>query len=715
MKRNPQRSILFALPLLLFLPLSLVQPVSSVEAGTFHYPEARRGDVTDDYHGTMVADPYRWLEDLDSDETRRWVDEESRLTEEYLAKIPAREEVRESLTKRWNYVRYGAPLRAGGRYFFRKNDGLQNQSVMYVQDTPGGEAKVAIDPNLFSEDGTVALSYLSVSHDGRYIAYGRAASGSDWETIHVRDLSTCEDLPDRLEWIKFVPATWAADGEGFYYCRYDAPSEGATYEETNRFPKIYYHALGTEQSADVLIHERPDAPELGFEPQVSDDGRFLVISVWQGSDERTRIHYIDLEKEPMKVIRLLDDFDAAYKYVGNTGTVFYFLTDLDAPNKRIIAVDIEHPQRERWRELVPEGEGVIKEAVVAGDRFVISSLVDVKGRVTVHRLDGTFVREVPLPETGSVRRLTGESAGGDCLFGFVSFTRPSTLYRFDIETNELSVLKASEIGVDPEVYVTKQEFYESRDGTRIPMFIVHRKGIPMDGSNPTYLYGYGGFNVILDPGFSITNLEWIDRGGIYAVPALRGGGEYGAKWHEAGMLANKQNVFDDFIAAAEYLIDRGYTSTPKLAIGGASNGGLLAGACLVQRPDLFGAVYVGVGVLDMLRFQKFTIGWAWTSDYGSSDDPEQFKYLYAYSPLHNVKPGVAYPPVMIATADHDDRVVPCHSFKFAAALQAAQAGEAPVLIRITKKAGHGAGKPTSLRIADATDRLAFFEKALGME
>ncbi len=684
-------------------------------ASAFDYPETRKTDVTDNYHGTIVADPYRWLEDLDSEETARWVDAQNEITYGYFEKSKFREKIRASLTERWNYTRFGAPLRSGGLYIYKKNDGLQNQYITYVQDSPDGDPRVLIDPNQFSEDGTVALSYHSISKDGRYIAYGKSSSGSDWETIYVKDIRTGEILPDKLEWIKFIPAAWTGGNNGFYYCRYDKPAEGATYEQMNQFPKIYYHKLRDPQSADILIHERPDNGDLGFEPFVSDDGRFLVIGVWQGSSEKYRIHYIDLADDPYNVVRLLDDFDAAYTFLGNTGTEFYFLTDLNAPNKRIVSIDISKPDRENWRELVAESDAVIKKVVLANDHFVISSLKDVQGQISVHDLEGKFVREIPLPGIGSVENLSGERGGTDVMFLFYSFTYPATLFRYDFTSDEMNVFRASEIDIDQSRYETKQVFYKSKDGTRVPMFLVHQKGLTLDGRNRTYLYGYGGFNVIEDPSFSVSTLEWIDRGGVFALPGLRGGGEYGSTWHEAGMLDKKQNVFDDFIAAAEYLIDQGYTSTPYLSIGGGSNGGLLTGACVLQRPDLFGAVFAAVGVMDMLRFHKFTIGWAWTSDYGCADEPDQFPYLYDYSPVHNVKMGTEYPPVLITTSDHDDRVVPSHSFKFAAAMQEAQAGDAPILIRITKKAGHSAGKPTSIRIAEATDRLTFLMETLGEE
>ncbi|MDX1548649.1 MAG: prolyl oligopeptidase family serine peptidase [Rhodothermales bacterium] len=678
------------------------------------YPETRRGDVVDDYHGTAVADPYRWLEDLDGDETRAWVAAQNALTFGYLEGLPQRDAFKDRLTTLWDYPKYGAPSKKGSRYFFSKNDGLQNQSVIYVQESLGGTPRVLIDPNTFSEDGTVALSGLYVSDDGRYAAYSISESGSDWRTFRVRDVDTGEDLPDVLRWIKFSGASWDADGAGFYYSRYDAPEDGEdALAGVNKNQKLYYHRLGTDQADDVLVYERPDQPEWGFAPEVTDDGRYLVVTVWQGTDERTRVYVRDLRDPDGPITPLLDDFDAAYDFIGNTGTAFYFVTDRDAPNKRLVAIDLARPGADAWTTLLPESERVIRSVDIVHDRFVVSVLDDVKGRMLIHGLDGAFEREIELPTLGSVYG-GGERDASELFYTFTSFTYPPTIYRYDFETGASEVFRQAEVDFDPEAYVTKQVFYESKDGTRVPMFIVHRKDLALDGQNPTYLYAYGGFNISLTPGFSVSNLAWLEQGGVYAMPNLRGGGEYGEAWHKAGMLGNKQNVFDDFIAAAEYLIDAGYTSTPKLAIGGGSNGGLLVGAVLTQRPDLFGAALPAVGVMDMLRFHQFTIGWAWVSEYGSAEDPEQFRWLRAYSPLHNLKPGTHYPPTLVTTADHDDRVVPGHSYKFAAAMQHAQGGPAPVLIRIETKAGHGAGKPTSKIIEEQADKWAFLAHVLGM-
>lgn len=700
-------------PLLLTLML-LCLTAPALRAQPYDYPQARKGDTVDDYHGTRVADPYRWLEDVDSDETRRWVEAENALTFSYLDEIPERDAIRARLTSLWDYPKYGAPFKKGGRYFFFKNDGLQNQSVLYVQASLAGTPAVLIDPNTLSEDGTVALSSLEVSPDGRYVAYSTSASGSDWQTFHVRDVETKQDLADELRWVKFSGAAWAPDASGFYYSRYAAPQEGAAYEAVNLNQKLYFHRLGTPQSEDVLVYERPDDPEMGFGGEVTDDGRYLIISAWKGTDTRNNLYYKDLTQPDAEVVRLLDDFDAAYWFVGNTGSTFYLLTDLDAPNKRLVALDVNDPAR-RWQTLIPETKAVLGSVSIIHDRFVVEALDDVKSRLTIHDLDGRLVETVALPTLGSVGGVNGERGDDELFYSFTSFTYPTTIFRYDFAAGRSEVFRAPEIDFDPSQYTAEQVFYESQDGTRVPMFIVYKKGLQRDGTNPTYLYGYGGFDVSLTPSFSVSNLVWLEMGGIYAMPNLRGGGEYGKAWHEAGMLEKKQNVFDDFIAAAEYLIREGYTSTPKLAVGGGSNGGLLVGAVLTQRPDLFGAALPAVGVMDMLRYHRFTIGWAWASEYGSSDDPAQFEVLYAYSPLHNIRPGTAYPPTLVTTADHDDRVVPGHSFKFAATLQAAQAGDAPVLIRIETKAGHGAGKPTAKVIEEQTDKWAFLVRTLGVD
>ena len=688
------------------------------QAQTFQYPSARKSDVVDDYHGTKVADPYRWLEDPDSPESRSWIEAENRLTNAYLADIPARGRIRDRLTKLWNYPKFGAPFRKAGRYFFFKNDGLQNQSVLYKQASLSANPETLLDPNLLSEDGTVALSSLAVSDDGRLLAYGTAASGSDWEEFRVRDVATGQDRPDHLKWIKFSGASWTKDGAGFFYSRYPEPTEKAL-TDVNRFQKLYYHRLGTDQAEDVLVYERPDQPDWGMNAEVTDDGRYAILNVWLGTDRRNRVYYRDLKsaKRPTvkgDVVRLLDDFDASYAFVGSDGPVFYFLTDLDAPRKRVIAIDTRHPERGRWREVIPQGPDVLEGVQIIHDTFVANYMHDAASRLRLFALDGRMLKDLELPTLGSIGSITGERKDDEMFYAFTSFLYPTTIFRYDFRSGTTSVFKAPAIDFDPSGYETKQVFYTSKDGTRVPMFITHKKGLALDGTNPTLLYGYGGFNISLTPSFSVGTLVWLEMGGVYAQPNLRGGGEYGEEWHQAGMLDRKQNVFDDFIAAAEYLVAQRYTSSQKLAIAGGSNGGLLVGAALTQRPELFGAALPAVGVMDMLRFHKFTIGWAWVTDYGSADSASQFPYLYKYSPLHNIRAGTKYPATLVTTADHDDRVVPGHSFKFTATLQAAQAGPEPVLIEIETKAGHGAGKPTSKIIEQQADRFAFLVRNLGM-
>jgi len=714
MTTSPLRSIAGG-----FLLTGMFTSAAPVAAQTLQYPPARKSDVVDDYHGTKVPDPYRWLEDPDAAESRAWIEAENRLTNAYLAAIPARVAIRERLTTLWNYPKYGAPFRKAGRYFFFKNDGLQNQSVLYQQASLAATPEALLDPNLLSADGTVAVSTVAVSEDGRLLAYGTSASGSDWEEFRVRDVATARDLPDHLKWVKFSGASWTKDGAGFFYSRYPEPADKAL-TDVNRFQRLYYHRLEADQAQDVLVYERPDQPDWGMNAEVTNDGRYAVLQVWLGTDRRNRVYYLDLRdaKHPRvtgDVVRLLDEFDASYAFVGNDGPLFYFLTDLDAPRKRVIAIDTRHPERARWREVLPQGPDVLEGVQIIHERFVAHYMRDASSRLRLFALDGRMLKDLDLPTLGSVVSISGERKDGEMFYGFTSFLYPTTIFRYDFTAGVTSVFKAPAIDFDPSGYETKQVFYASKDGTRVPMFITHKKGLTLDGSNATYLYGYGGFNISLTPSFSVAMLAWLEMGGVYAVPNLRGGGEYGEEWHQAGMHDRKQNVFDDFIAAAEYLIAQRYTSTPKLAIAGGSNGGLLVGAVMTQRPELFGAALPAVGVMDMLRFHKFTIGWAWVTDYGSADSVAQFPYLYKYSPLQNLRPGTTYPATLVTTADHDDRVVPGHSFKFTAALQAAQAGPQPVLIEIETKAGHGAGKPTSKLIEEQADRLAFLVKNLAVE
>ncbi|MCS7155726.1 MAG: prolyl oligopeptidase family serine peptidase [Bacteroidetes bacterium] len=689
-----------------------------LEALTLHaqplvYPPARRDAVVDVYHGMQVSDPYRWLENPESPETQAWIEAQNRLTFSWLAQIPERERIRKRLLALWNYPKYGLPRQYGGRYFYTLQEGLQNQPVLYWLGSArdSGRGRVALDPNALSADGTVALTSWVPSPDGRLLAYGTSTGGSDWQVIRVRDLERDQDLPDVIRWVKFNAPAWTPDGRGFFYARYPEPT-GAALREPNRHMKLYYHRLGTPQEADQLIYERPDDPGLGFSCRLTEDGRYAIITIWKGTDRRNRIAYIDLQDTSWRVVPLLDAADASYEFVGNTGSVFYFLTDRDAPKGRLIAVHLARPQPEHWETIIPESEAVLQDAVLLNYHFVVHELVHVSSRLALYNIEGRREREIPLPTLGSVTGLSARMDDTELFFGFTSFLYPTTIYRFDYTTKGLEVFRAPRLPIDLGAYETRQVFYPSKDGTRVPMFLVHRRDLKRDGSNPVYLYGYGGFNISLTPSFSVANLIWLELGGVYAVPNLRGGGEYGEAWHRAGMRERKQNVFDDFIAAAEYLIREGYTQPKRIAIAGASNGGLLVGAVMTQRPELFGAALPAVGVLDMLRYHKFTIGWAWIPEYGSADDPEQFRYLIRYSPYHNVRPGTCYPPTLITTADHDDRVVPAHSYKFAAALQAAQACDKPILIRVETRAGHGAGKPASKQIEELADRFAFLVRVL---
>jgi prolyl oligopeptidase len=680
------------------------------------YPKAKTVEQVDDYHGTKVSDPYRWMEDLDSPDVAAWVGEENKVTGAYLAQIPEREAIEKRLTELWDYEKYGVPNVEGSRYFLTKNDGLQNQSVLYWLDRLAGEPRLLLDPNTLSADGTVALSATAVSRDGKRLAYALATAGSDWIEWKVRDVDSGKDLADHIRWSKFSDASWMADGAGFFYSRYDAPAAGAELEQQNYFQKLYYHRLGTPQERDLLVYERKDHKEWGFDGAVTDDGRYLVVTVWQGTDPKNAVFYKELrgaDAAAGAMIELLPSFDATYTYLGNDGPLFWFFSNLDAPRGKVIAIDVRKPQRENWRELVPQGEDTLENVDVVGDRFVAAYLHDATARIRLFALDGRPAGEVELPGLGTVEGFTGRRADRETFYSFSGFTTPGRIYRLDLTSGKSEVFRQPKLAFDRDGFETRQVFFSSGDGTRVPMFLVQKKGLPA-GPKPTILYGYGGFNVSLTPVFSVSRLVWMERGGVYAVPNLRGGGEYGEAWHQAGTKLKKQNVFDDFIAAADWLVKNGVTTADQLAISGGSNGGLLVGAAMTQRPDLFAVALPAVGVMDMLRFHKFTIGWAWTSDYGSADDQEEFKAIYAYSPLHNLKPGTCYPATLVTTADHDDRVVPAHSFKFAAALQAKQGCSKPTLIRIETRAGHGEGKPTSKQIEEAADVLAFTRKNLGM-
>ncbi len=696
-------------------------------AGALQYPKSERGDVIDDYHGTKVADPYRWLEDTDSKETARWVETQNKVTLPFLNSLPARAAYQKRLTELWSYERYGVPYRKSGALFYTRNDGLQNQSVLYVQDAGAKDARVLLDPNTLSSDGTVALTQWEVAPDGKHMAYGLARAGSDWNDFRVLDVATGTPLKDALARIKFSGISWTKDGKGFFYSRYPDPPKDAkkdqTFDELANM-KVYYHRVGTEQAADVVIYQRPDQPKWSVNAQVSDDGQFLFIVTGSGTDNRNALHYAWLgDPNPRldaKIVALVDRIEWQLQPIGNEDSVVYLLTTHKAPKKRIVAVDLRSPDIKHWVPVVPEGEEVIETAIVAGRQFVVLAMKDASHRLRRYAFNGTPKSDLPMPGLGSVTNtpaeglfLSGDPTSNELFYSYTDFAHPPQNQRCDLASGKCEAIHRVKLAFHPDDYTTEQVFFRSKDGTRVPMFISYKKGFDRKkGARPTLLYGYGGFDYAQVPNFgrtelSIPALAWMEQGGIYAVANLRGGGEYGEAWHKAGTKERKQNVFDDFIAAGEYLIKQGYTTRAQLAVHGRSNGGLLVGAVVNQRPDLFAAGVADVGVMDMLRFHKFTIGYAWVDDYGSSDDAAGFKYLRAYSPLHNIRPGTQYPAVLVTTADHDDRVVPGHSFKYIAALQAAQAGDKPVLIRIDVKSGHGAGKPTGKLIDEVADRLAF--------
>jgi prolyl oligopeptidase len=707
------------LPVLLAAALAALPSTAPAQApaDTLAPPSTRTVDSVDVYHGVRVPAPYRWLEDIDSEATRQWVEAQNEYTARHLRQVPEREQIGARLRSLWDYPKYGVPQREGGYRYHSENAGLQDHSVVYVRPVEGDpEPRVLFNPNEWSEEGTVSLSAFAPGPNGRYVAYGKSEGGSDWKTLYVHNLKTGEPMADTLRWVKFSAPTWTADGEGFYYGRYPAPKEGEAYEDETKAQKIYYHEVGTPQSDDRLVYERPENPRLGFGTEVTHDGRYLFVSASEGTSEKTALYVKDLTAEDAELRPLITGFDASYDVVGVEGQTLYVQTNLDAPNRRVVAIDLAAPERSNWTTVVPESDAVLQSADLVGGKLAVRRLRDVKGRLAIYGLDGTQEAQVALPTIGTVGTVSGDPDRSTFYYSFTSFTYPTTVFRYNLETGTSTAIYEPTVeGFDADRYAVTQVFYESTDGTDVPMFVVHEKGLERDGSHPTRLYGYGGFNITITPSFSPKTLAWLEMGGIYAVPNLRGGGAYGQSWHEAGKRENKQQVFDDFAAAALYLIDENYTSRSKLAVSGASNGGLLTGASVTQRPTLFGAAVVERGVLDMLRYDEFTIGWAWVPEYGSSDDPEQFEALYDYSPLHNVDPGTAYPPTIITTADTDDRVVPSHSYKFAAAMQDAQAGEAPVLLRVETDTGHGGGTPTSKEIEETTDVFAFLVEALDMD
>lgn len=673
----------------------------------------RKDTIVDNYHGTLVADPYRWLEDPEDADTLAWVAQQNDSTREFLDTIPARERIEQRLTELWNFARHTIPVRKGDRYFFFRNDGLQNQAVLYWQHTLDGDPVELIDPNALSDDGTVALTNIAPSNDGTLLAYALSASGSDWQELRVRDVASGQDLPDTVRWCKFTNIAWTKDGAGFFYSRFPTPGSVAP-EDQNNYSRVYFHALGSEQEADTLIYERPDDKELMLGAQVSTDGRYLVITASHGTDPRTRLYYREVASDD-PILPLIEEEDALYEFIDNLDETFCVLTNLDAPRGRIVEIDLAQPEREHWRCHVRAGDETFERVKLFDGHYLIVAVRDASHRVSRVAMDGSQAAEVPLPGIGSIDAFEIDRAGRALWLGFVSFLSPSTPCRYDLNDETLTPWRAPELDFDTSAYETTQVFYPSKDGTRVPMFITHKRGLSLDGNNPTLLYAYGGFNISLTPNFAIHRLAWLEAGGVYAVANLRGGDEYGEEWHQAGMLERKQNVFDDFIAAAEWLIANGYTRTEKLAINGGSNGGLLVAACMTQRPDLYGAVVCEVPVIDMLRYHRFTVGHFWVPEYGNAEEnAEHFRFMYAYSPLHNVRSDVEYPPTLITSADTDDRVVPAHAKKFAATLQEHYQGDNPILIRIETKAGHGFGKPTSKVIEERSDVYAFLWRTLGI-
>jgi len=697
--------------ILLTLISALLMMTGCVNNETIRYPETRMTDTVDTYFGTEVPDPYRWLENDTSAETEAWVTAQNEVTNAYLAKIPYREQIRERLTELWNYPRYGVPFHKGNYYFFFKNDGIQNQSILYIQDSLTGEPRVFLDPNKLSDDGTTSLGTYSVSKDGKYFAFAISKAGSDWNEIYVKETATGEQLSDKLEWVKFSGISWK--GEGFYYSRYDKPRGGGELSSKNEYHKVYYHKIGDPQDKDVLVYENPGHPLRNVGAYTTEDEQFLVLQETESTSGNT-LYIKDLSKPASAFVKIAEGFRYDYYVVSNEGTTFMIRTNDGAPRYRLVGVDLKNPAPSAWKTIIPEKEEVLESAEFAGGKIIAQYIQHAASKAFVHNPDGTLLHELDLPGIGTLNGFNGNRDESQAFFGFTSFTFPSTVYTYDILKNESEVLYPAGINFDATQFEVEQVFYTSKDGTQVPMFLVHKNGMVPDGNNPVYLYGYGGFNVSITPSFSVSRLVFLEQGGVIAIANIRGGGEYGEDWHRAGTKLLKQNVFDDFIAAAEYLVEKNYTNPAKIAIAGGSNGGLLVGACMTQRPDLFAVALPAVGVMDMLRFHKFTIGWAWTDDYGSSEDSTQFHYLLGYSPLHNLKPGTCYPATLVTTADHDDRVVPAHSFKFAATLQKHQSCNNPALIRIETKAGHGAGKPVSKMIEEATDIWAFTMYNLGM-
>ena len=689
-----------------------VTAVTVAAAQQIHYPPTAKDGTVDDYFGVKVADPYRWLENDTSAQTAAWVEAENKVTNAYLAKIPFRGKLLKRLTELANYEKIGAPRKRHGKWYYYKNNGLQNQYVMYQMDELGGEPRVFLDPNNLSADGTVALKGVYFSHNGKWAVYAISRSGSDWQEFYVIDLKTGRLTGDHIEWAKFSGAAWL--GDGFYYSSYDRPAEGKEFSNVNEGMKIYYHKLGTPQSQDVLFYQNPMQPKRFYEVTINEE-ETLMYMYESGAGAGNNLFVRDLRKRDSQFIQMTDNMDYQYSPVYNDGNHLYIYTNYNAPKGHIMRADISRPGVNDWQVLIPEQKNMLNDVDVINRQFILTYSQDACDHAFVYGLDGKMRHEVKLPGAGSVG-FTGDKKDEDCYYTFTSFTQPGTIYRYDMTRNESSLYAQPSVKFRQQDYATEQIFFNSKDGTRVPMFITYKKGLKRNGQNPTYLYGYGGFNIALSPGFSSTRIPFLEQGGIYAQVSLRGGSEYGEEWHLAGTKMQKQNVFDDFIAAAEYLISEGYTSKERLAIVGGSNGGLLVGACMTQRPELFRVAIPQVGVMDMLRYHKFTIGWNWASDYGTSEDSrEMFEYLKGYSPLHNLKKGISYPATLVTTADHDDRVVPAHSFKFAARLQECHTGTAPVLIRIDTKAGHGGGKPLAKVLEEQADIYSFILYNMGVK
>ena len=698
MKKN-----MFLIVLLILSVLFFIKDSNQLD---IMYPETKISLHEDDYHGVIVKDPYRWLEDMESEEVKNWILDQQSLTDSYIEQIPFVDQIENRLKERWNYPKMTTPFHRDDRYFFYKNTGLQNHSVLFYKDGLNGKEKIVLDPNLLSEDGSLSISMISVSKDGKLLAYGLSKSGSDWDEYYVMNIDTGEIFSDHLKWIKFSKAYWLPDGSGFYYSRYPEPTIGSEYKNQNHFNKLYLHKIGTEQSEDILIYEDLEHPDYGFYTWITDDEKYQILGVWSGANDYNLLYYKKFGSTN-KFSPIVDDWIGDFRIVHNVDSVFYLQTTYNSPKGRIVKIDINNSSMDNLENIIPEKENTLHSSkIVNKNQFLLIYKKHLIHELELYNIEGNFVKNIPLPSKGSIS-ISADWDDADIFYSFTSFLYPTTIFQLNIDSGESMVYWEADINFDNSKYTVEQKFYSSKDGTQIPMFIIYNNKMKKDGSNPTYLYGYGGFNAGLSPYFSISRLTWLEAGGIIALPGIRGGNEYGEDWHKGGMLENKQNVFDDFISAALYLIDNNYTNPSKLAIGGGSNGGLLVSVCALQKPDIFQVVDCSVPVADMLRYHKFTIGWAWVPEYGSSDDPDQFKFLYNYSPVHNVNEGIEYPSMIISTADHDDRVVPLHSYKLAAALQEKQSSENPILLQVFTKSGHGAGKPTNQVIREIATKWSF--------